>query len=69
MRGTYEHKPRKEKKTEVPVHHCESCKHFEWGLITPYSDADGVCMFDPKWAKRKYHHAEACGHYERKARQ
>lgn len=67
MRGSYEHKPRKEKKApEVPVPHCESCKHFMWGLITPYTDYDGACIYDRSRAKRKYHGEPACSHWERK---
>lgn len=67
MKGAYEHKPTKEKKAlELPVTHCKTCKHFLWGLITPYSDYDGARLLDPDNAKRKNHAKDGCGHWERK---
>lgn len=68
MKGPYERKPTKEKKKvePLPVHHCESCRHFLWGLITPYTNADGACIYIKEKAKRKYHGDEACSHWERK---
>lgn len=64
MPRPYEHKPFKEP-TPI-IHHCKSCKHFMWGLITPYTDYDGVCMFNRDVAKRKSHQQEACANWERK---
>lgn len=41
MPKPYEHKPFK---MEKPVnHYCETCKHFRWGLITPFYDTNGSC--------------------------
>ena len=54
MKGPYERKPTKEKKkAELPVHHCESCRHFLWGLITPNTNADGACIYiyQEKWRR------------------
>lgn len=59
-------KPQKEVKENLPVNHCVSCQHFLWGLITPYTNADGACIYDKSKTKRKYHGDPACCHWERK---
>lgn len=67
MPSAYERKPKQDKKAEpLPANHCISCKHFMWGLITPYSPADGACIRDRAKTKRKYHGEPACSHWERK---
>ena len=64
MKGAYLHKPTKEKKKEpVVVHHCESCKHFVWGLITPFYDTDGSCGLT-NYAK--CHNRDGCQCWEMK---
>ena len=64
MRGVYERKPQKEAKKVTLNYHCESCKHFKWGLRTAFSDADGACILEKP--KRKNHCDIACQHWERK---
>ena len=63
MRKLYERKPKKEKKVAVPVTHCESCKHFRWGLRTAFYDTDGSCVLT-NYAKS--HNKDGCQHWEMK---
>lgn len=64
MPRPYEHKPFKE---PVPIiQHCKTCKYFLWGLITPYTDYDGACIYTPENTRRRSHKQEACANWERK---
>lgn len=58
------YKPSPEVRKEVPVvHHCGSCQHFVWGLITPFYDTDGSCGLT-NYAK--CHNRDGCQHWEMK---